>query len=350
MIEVDFELWEMDREGRFLRDLSSSFAGGAVEYVRDRIPNMACTIQFQGVEILEPFASWFAPFINFRIDGGDWTRQQLGMYTFDEPDSQLFDGGTFSGTLQGKDQLWLLALASTRAPFTVKRNQPYTDAFIRLLATVGIFFYEEPVRSVDAAATITYPIGTGREVIARAITDATAYTVPHTLLSGRVNIMPAAAPSAIGPTMTITPNDVLAHPKRVQATAPVPNVVIVSQDNPRLGIIYVVRVNADPESATSTVNRGGVEISEEYQSNFYSTGEATILADILIDDFKGRGDTYQLLLPPTVFFDVPSTVLLDYVVGDVNLNGLYSVLSWSMSLDENAAMLVTVGRVGAIEE
>jgi hypothetical protein len=343
--EVDFEIWRGDRLGNKIEDVTDRFMGGNISYDRTRRVRLNARFTFHRADMFDPYVDTIIPYIYWRKvgDGDDYQVQQLSMFLFDEPQGDVIDDGMIA-SLNCRDQTWLLDLAATRTSFTAKKNTGYVADLIDLWESVGIFYHEEPASGPKVAATVTWPSSTNRLDIANELTDAMAYTPTYQLLEGSITTEPALTVSSREPVAIWLPEDFLRDPNIVQPDSSVPNIIIVKQDNPKGVPITVTKYNQDRKSPTSIPSRGGVEISQEYETNFFSITEAKIFADIMLEQTKAAGAITEVLVAPVYFFNGPSTVRVDFQSGEVDLTGLHDVLAWTLPLD-GTAMQVRLGQV-----
>ena len=343
-IQVWSEVWRADRQGQLLEDISEYVLDGIVDFDRNRAITMGLRISFSRGDILQEFVDFIAPFLFIEYADGTVISSQLGLYGFEIPDKEVWPEGT-PLFIEGKDLTWLLSLAATRTTYTIPKNQRYTDSLAALLETCGIFYYDLPTETRKWQYKLSFPPTTNKLEIAYHITSAMGWYPIYPRLNGKLTSNPIVLVKDMNPFATYTEDELLTAPRVRPVQRAMPNVIIVTKDNPTGVPIIRTRINDDVDSPTSTVNTG-VEITYVVNNpDFESSNEVGLLADMLREQFKSVYNTIEFEVLPDPTLEGMQAVELIYATDEDDLTGKYAVQAWSLALNEQAVLRMTVSQV-----
>jgi len=290
------------------------------------------------------------PYMGVQMDDGGWCDIPLGVFMLSTSDRTSQDG-TVTRDIDGYDLTQLLVQDKVEHRYLVAKGTLYTDAIAALLSGVGPYFISDS--SSTLGADRTWPPGTSKLTIVSNLIKGIGFRPLFFDAWGTAQVLPFVAPSDDTSGWTYATDDAsLIGPQATQTIDlfDIPNVFVRVIDVSNKTLLTSTFVNSNPDSPTSTVNRGR-RIVDWAEAN--DASDQAALDAVARKAAVDASQVYETVSLPTVLMPFHQ----DRDIVTVQHDGLgvsedFLETSWSMDLKIDGTMthglrsVVTVDAVG----
>lgn len=286
------------------------------------------------------------PWVLVWVPPNGWAEFPLGVFILSTPPRQTDAAQVITRQINGYDLTQILVDEKVQDRYTVAAGTNYISAVASLLSTAGITQTNLTATSLTLPTAKDYEIGTAFIDIINDLLSAINYRPLWFDANGVAQAMPYMSPSVLPPAYTYQDDSQSVMTPEVNDNLDlfdVPNVWVCTVDETDTTTLVSRYVNDNPNSPTSTVNRGRQIV--KYVSGLTAPNQATLDA-YAQQQAEQDSQIYNTVVFETAimpFHEAYDAIQLNYSV--MGISDKFFEIGWSLNLAPGATMNHTIQKV-----
>lgn len=344
LILMEPALFKADKLNNIGEDISYSILSGNVEMRSDREVKMQFKGTTVGVNPINAYTDYIAPFLKLSYPDGTEVFEQIGLYSI-APQGQEWEESYVTGSFQAYDLTWNLQDSSFGVPFTVAAGTNVVQSMRNILNNEGLTRWSIPDNSATFTTARTWNTDKSKLAILNDHAEMIGYYTLHATRTGIITSYPYNDLDNIEPAITLFSGEgstVIDSIKKDKLIDGIINMVRVTKEGAADATITYTQTNSNPLSPVSTTALGRIKFREIKMQDLASLAVAKDIARKTLRDAASVYTKYQIKTLPDPSRNVWESydTLIYMSDGTEVISGNVRCTGWDIGFTPNEASMV----------